>query len=208
MNFIEVLGVSAITHPDLSPIQRLENALTCFILLDLGKLVAYEQASRDGAKKASYWLPYQTHDNLQELNALVAITVLGLPGSLDWNPHRSTEIPLESFFGTLRSQFASSQMRCRDYLQAQAKSHFATMQKIKDGVQPHNPDACCPEAVSETDFVACSKRALGAALSLMACSCEQLGLALGILDAATSASATVLFVLMFLVGFLQKLKNT
>lgn len=191
MSFIEALGVTAVTHPDLTPVQRLENSLTCFLLLDLGRLLAHEKAQRDGVKKGSYWLPHQTHDNLQELNVLMAIATLGLPQNLDWNPHRSTELPLEIHFGTLRSHFASSQMRCRDYLQAQAKRHFATKQKIAEGCEPRNPDPCCPAPVSEDEFVACSKRASGAALSLMACSCAQLGFAS---DAATDGFCGFLWV--------------
>ena len=114
LNFICALGVGAVTHPRLTPSERLENSLTCFVLLDIGKMVAHEGAIRDGVKKVSRWLPWQTQDNLQELCALTAISTMGLPGNLAWSPSRSTEIALETFFGSLRSQFRSSQMRCRD----------------------------------------------------------------------------------------------
>lgn len=174
LNFICALAVGGIMHPRLTPSERLENSVTAFVLLDIGKMMAHEGAVRDGVRKVSRWLPYQTQDNLQELCALTAISTMGLPGNLAWSPSRSTEIALETFFGSLRSQFSSSQMRCRDYVHAGAKKMHQSMTKIKDGCEVHPHASSCPAPVTDEEFAVIAERALASAVQLMACSCEQL----------------------------------
>ena len=66
MNYIGALAVGSVTHPSLSPLERCENAVTAFVLLEIGKMIAHEDAVKENAKKASRWIPWQTHDNLCE----------------------------------------------------------------------------------------------------------------------------------------------
>eukprot|EP00435_Cladocopium_sp_Y103_P008877 s3687_g2.t1 len=126
--------------------------------------MAYDGATKDGVKKVSRWLPYQTH----ELCGLIAISVMGLPGHLAWVPSRSTEIALETFFGSFRSQFSSSQMRCRDYIHAGAKRMHQIMSGIKDGCEVRPHASSCPAPVTEDEFVTIANRALASAIRLMA----------------------------------------
>ena len=175
LNLVEALAVSAFMNPSLSVMQRLENCLTAYVCLDVGRMVAYKHADEQGFRRCTRWIAKQTHDNLQELTVLAAISLMGLPGDMVWNPWRNNELGLETFFGQLRGQFSSSQMRARDYLHASAKTQFQTLHKLKkNGCQLHAPDLPCPQAASEDDFKACAKKALGNALHLMACSSESL----------------------------------
>ena len=59
------LATTAVFHPKLTPLQRLENALTAFILLDLCELAAFERSQTTGEGKTRVWLAEITQ-NLQE----------------------------------------------------------------------------------------------------------------------------------------------
>ena len=68
LNFVEALAVGAAFHPSLQPIQRLENALTAYALLDLGRMLASETAAQEGCSVSSRWkrssavyVPNSTH---------------------------------------------------------------------------------------------------------------------------------------------------
>ena len=172
MNLVSAFATTSAFHPRLTPTERLENALCSFVCLDLGRLISSELCAARGLRKNDMWIPGQTHTNLQELCGMVAIAAMGLPGDMEWFPGRSSELPLEQWFGSLRSQFASSQMRARDYLHAGAKKMYQTMVKIKDGCAPFRSEIVCPKAVTEEEFVVCARQALQSAVRLMVCSTE------------------------------------
>ena len=183
LNFVEALAVGAAFHPSLQPIQRLENALTAYALLDLGRMLASETAAQEGCSVSSRWLSPQTNQHLQELCGLVAIAVMGLPGDAEFLPHRSSELPLEAFFGSLRAQFNSSQMSARDYCCASPKAMFQTMKRITSdhGCTFHTDqilDDAYLKPVSDAEFEACAACSLGAAVKLMACCSQSLGILL------------------------------
>ena len=175
MNVISALAVGSIFHDSLSPAERLENAISAYLCLDLGKIIADEKAEKAGLNRNSMWLSPQTHENMQSLCGLVSSQVMGLPGDLPWCPWRSSELPLEQWFGSLRCQYASSQMRARDYMHAATKCMYRSQRRFKDGCQAHPGLADCPQPVSEEEFTDCAKKALSSALKLMACSCESFG---------------------------------
>ena len=176
MNFIEVLAVGSVFDPTLTPCERCENAITAFCLLDLGRMLSRETEKEQGGRKSSCWLAAQTHNQLQELCGLSVIAACGLPGDQAYHPWRSSELPLEQFFGSLRNQFGSSQMRCRDYLHASAKRMYQSMRKNHDGCTQHDPEAPLQKAVSDGEFVAIAKSALQSAIHLTACCCKPLRL--------------------------------
>ena len=168
MNYTSCLATSAVTHPDLTLRFRLENALTAFLLLDLGELVASERAREMKVSKTRLWLPVQTQKNFQELCGAVAIQTTSVDSS--WLSWRSTEIPIETHFGELRRQFSTSQFRVRDFLHAQAKKGLVTKRKQLERTPqaPANVEPPC----SETEFVEIAEQALTSALRLMAVCAE------------------------------------
>ena len=175
LNLIGAMAIGSVFHPQLSPAQRVENAVCAFICLDLGRMVAAQASKRLGFRKGSNWLAPQTHECLQSLCGLVCIAAMGLPGDMPWCPQRATELGLEHHFGALRKQFNSSQMRCRDYLFASAKIMAQVQAKGKQGFLVHDDARSFPQPVSDAEFQQCAQRALPAALKLMACCSEPLG---------------------------------
>lgn len=177
MDFVCALGVGSVCHPGMTPIQRMENSLTCYLLLDMGRMLALESCTREGTKLASRWLAPQTHSHLQELNGFMAAALMDFPTDTEFLPHRKTELPLEAWFGSLRKQFPTSMMRTRDYCVAAAKQMFKSMKTItkNSGCTWHNqqaPDEVYFQPVSEESFVDCAARSMSSAVKLMAC-CSQ-----------------------------------
>lgn len=174
INLIGALAIGSSFHPQLSPEERVENALSAYICLDIGRLMANESSQRNGLRKGTNWLAPQTHECLQSLCALVCIAAMGLPGNMPWCPHRSSELPLEQFFGSLRKQFSSSQMRMRDYMYAATRCMFEAQNKAKNGCLLHDDGHAFAQPVCEEAFARCAERALTSATKLMACSSEPL----------------------------------
>ncbi|CAE7660477.1 unnamed protein product [Symbiodinium sp. CCMP2592] len=160
-------GALLLNH-ELSAAQRLENAMTSFILLDLGDMLAREMCVQRNLPKGSLWLHKTTQGNLQQLAGLVSIACCTLVPGTAWLPWRSTELHLEQFFGYLRSQYSSSQMSMRDYLYASSRQMQQTSMRLKHN--PPQPVAYKAEAsVSAEEYAACARRALDAALLLTEC---------------------------------------
>ena len=175
LNYTVTLVHAAVWNPALSPAVRVENALTCFILLDLAELVAKDTSSRLKVSKTRVWLAKKTQTHLQELCGCIVIqfTTLDQP----WLPWRASELVLEQYFGFVRGQFQTSQFRTRDYIHASAKKAWQCKSRLKS-----NPPALTPDfppeawkAVSDTEFALCAERALSSALRLMAVCSEHLG---------------------------------
>ena len=85
---------------------------------------------------------------------------------------------MATWFGGLRGQFSSAQMRTRDYAQASARKQLQTLKKIEsEGIHTHDAGnyEVYPNAVTEEEFASCADRALVSAVKLAACSCEFLG---------------------------------
>ena len=170
INLISTLVTTATFHPGLSVSERLENSLTAYVLLDLAELEAVQTARERGMSKNQLWLPRQTHSNLQHQCGFIAIACASLPEDTPWFPWRSSELPLEQWFGYLRGQYSSSQMRARDFLHASArKMHQTYMRFTTARHKMGTPIACSPcVAASDAEFADCADRALKSALKLMA----------------------------------------
>ena len=73
-----------------------------------------------------------TLHNLQQLRGCIAISATS--ESSVQLMHRCTELPLEQWFGFLRTQYTSSQITVRDYLHAASKKMYQFSQRLsKDG---------------------------------------------------------------------------
>lgn len=180
VNLTEAMCLAAVMNPNLNLEQRLENALTGFVLLDLCELVAEQRSKDHGVSKDRFWIARQTQRNLQELCACCAIQVTSVNGP--YAPWSSTELKLEQYFGHLRGQFANSQFRTRDYLHASAKKSYQTLLKMQhqSPTLQENLPKRVEKPLSDETFIACSERALNSALRLMAACSEFLGLGLTI----------------------------
>ena len=175
LNYSVTLGHSAVWHPDLSPIVRVENALTCFVLLDLAELLAKETAQRLHVAKRKVWIPHQTMTHLQELCGCIVIQSTTLDQEV--LPWRSSELTLEQYFGYCRGQFQSSQFRTRDYLQASVQKAYQTLHRMKNEPPAFTPDLPTSfQPVTDKEFCLCADRAVSAAARLMSSCCECLGL--------------------------------
>jgi len=77
VNLREAMCLAAVMNPNLNLEQRLENALTGFVLLDLCALVAEQRSKDHGVSKDLFWIAKQTQRNLQELCACCALQSMG-----------------------------------------------------------------------------------------------------------------------------------
>ena len=101
-NLVTGLATCSVFHRKLSPIQRVENCLTSFVLLDLCELAAVERGRLQKIPKCRLWIAARTQQNLQELCGAIVIAACSLrPGEI-WAPWRSTELPIEQHFGHIR----------------------------------------------------------------------------------------------------------
>ena len=167
MNLTSCLAVSAVFHPGLSTRQRLENCLTSFVLLDLGAMEADKACGELGLQKGSCWLHRVTQTNVQQLVGMITVACASVGPDSPWYPWRSSELPLEQWFGYLRGQFPSSQMTIRDFLYAAGRKMQQTSCRLSKQ-PPQRIRSNTTEAISDAEFAMCAKRALQAALDLMA----------------------------------------
>ena len=106
-------------HRQMSTAQRCENALsTSHVLIDMFKLLSLEHEDSFGLARGSSFLPAITAKTMQEMAAFMVIMCMSLPKGFSLRPWASTELPIEQYFGLLRSQFSSSQLSVRDFLYA------------------------------------------------------------------------------------------
>ena len=66
-NCVLALVISSLLHRSMPPHIRVENALTAFIILDLGKMWADAKATKKGLRRGAFWLAAATMQNLQDL---------------------------------------------------------------------------------------------------------------------------------------------
>ena len=84
-----------------------------------------------------------------------------------------TELPLEQWFGLVRSQYASSQVSVRDFIWSSVKTSTCFAEKLKKAttehifapVQPKEGDPPLP--LSDSDYRAIAERAFRASIHLM-----------------------------------------
>lgn len=147
---------------------RAENALTGHLLLDLFRLCADRRCLARGLPKGSLWLAGQTHKNIQSsaLGLLALLVSKDTEGDYWKSGHaRLCELPIEEWFGRLRSRSATSQLSCRAYWRSSAKE---MLKHIKGGQKIPESDRSEMAAISEDEFYDISKRSLHSAIKLVA----------------------------------------
>ena len=149
---------------------RCENALTGYVLLDIWRLVADRICTSRKLGRGSLWMAPQTHKNLQccALGIVAVALNFDFPGDCWKSGHwRMTELPIEEWFGRLRSRSSTSQLSARAFWRSAAKE---MLRYVKEGkVQPSSRSGgSSPKAVSPEEFFDMSKRALDSAIKLVA----------------------------------------
>ena len=66
-NCAMALVISSLLHRTMPPPIRVENALTAFLILDMGKMWADSKATKNGLRRGTFWIAAQTQQNLQDL---------------------------------------------------------------------------------------------------------------------------------------------
>ena len=153
-------------HTSMSVLDRLENALCGYVLLDLFKLLSGKECRRRSLPTNSLWMAVQTHRNLQYVvmgfvSALMGKDVVGNP--FRNSHHRWTELPIEMWFGRLRQRATSAAFNAKQYW-----SHAAAemMRTKKLGVGESDSTILRPP--TDEEFNTASKRALKSAIRLAA----------------------------------------
>ena len=110
-------------HGSMSLSQRVENALSGFLLWDLWSLVGRQREIEQKVGRGRMQIAPVTRKNLQSIALTTSLICAGKPEAWDVfrQPHGLNEIHIERFFGQLRGQCASSEMSARAYRNAGAR---------------------------------------------------------------------------------------
>ncbi|CAK9003093.1 ZnF_CDGSH domain-containing protein [Durusdinium trenchii] len=165
-NLVVGLVVGAALHTHISLAERAEWALTGFCCLDLFKMLASERCEDMGLPKGSCYMAGQTVASLQ--NSALSTALICFSKEDGWNPWRygfarASELPIEHWFSYLRGQSKNSQLTARSFWYASARQlmrNGKALNKVKTPTSYKEP------ALAEEEFIACSDRALKAALAL------------------------------------------
>ena len=168
MNLIISLVQSAVQHENMTVLQRLENAMACHFILDLAKIVSLYHEDQFALPRGSAFLPNITVRNIQDLCGFVAVAAKTLPSGFAWRPWRMTEMPLETYFGLLRSQYQSAQMSVRDFLVASGVVSKQYQHNLRGATEKdlHGPSEG-EDAMTDTDFRGAAERAKTSGLKFM-----------------------------------------
>ena len=177
MNLLGALVQSSVMHRRLTRIERVENAFTAHVLLDLGQMLAFQREEQFKLRRQSCFLASATKTHLQELCAGIVIACKECQDVI-FKPWHWSEMPVEQWFGLIRSQFRSSQVSVRDYLLASVRTCEQFMDAQMKLMKFNEDQAHCPESntdaastsdprLSDQDLAHCADRAFAAAIDLM-----------------------------------------
>lgn len=159
------------THKTMSVANRVHNALTGYVLLDVFKHLADLKCRRDGYPKGALFLAAETMKNLQFVAMGVVSVCLTKPASGDpWirGHQRLTELAVEEHFGSLRVQQTSAQLTARTYWRASAR----TMIRAHKNAKPLEAPTDEVKPLPSRELMPVSKRAFQAAMQLAAYCCN------------------------------------
>ena len=144
--------IAPLLHKSLSMALRCETALTGFITMDLFSMLAGIKCYRNKLPKGSQFMASQTQHNLQAC-ALAAI-VITLTKGQELDPWRRgfarlSELAIEQHFGHLRGQSQNSQLTCRGYWQASARSAM----KAAKNLDKENPLPGTESPLTDEEFL-------------------------------------------------------
>ena len=150
-------------------IDRVENCLTGIVLLDLFRILAEKETSKRHLPKGVLWMANQTHTNLQATaKGLVLVALSKSPeGNLFRHGHgRLSELPIEEWFGRIRSRSSTAQLSCRTYWKSAAKEMIRQMHNTNR--RKGESDREKMEPIGPSEFRKASERAFKAACQLAA----------------------------------------
>ena len=151
-------------HKSMAVRDRVENALTGYVLLDLFRLLSSKECRLRGLPAGSLWLAAQTHKNMQVvvmgfIQALLSKDPVGDP--FQNSHHRWTELPIEMWFGRLRQRAPGCQFNSKQYW---SQSAAEMMRQLRLGVGPSDSSILAPP--TDKEFKDASVRALKSAVEL------------------------------------------
>ena len=156
-----------VTHQTMKMEDRVLNAMSGFVALDLFRLVADSQCAKAGLPKGSFFLAAEIARNLQHcvlglLQVCVSKSAHGCPFRHGYG--RLSEISIEQWFGRLRTQSTSAELSTRSFWNAAARDMLKCRYKNKDQTSP--PEDLL-EPISAAEFYQASEKAFKAALRLV-----------------------------------------
>lgn len=155
-------------HGTMSLEDRAENCMAGIVLLEVFQMLAAEETKRRGLPRGSLWLAPETTRNL--IHSAYGILVLSVSKPDQGNPfkhgeHRVTELPVERFFGRLRSQSPNAELSARSYWIASARDMLKSKRSLKAKKSCIQPLGTMPK-LTPSEFYALSERAYRSALKL------------------------------------------
>ena len=145
--------ISPILHRNLTLMTRCEIGLCGFLALDMFGVVASETCKKLQAPTGSCWMASQTQYNLQ--GAALAAVAIACTKPAKWHPWKTgrarlSELGVEEWFSFLRSQSANSQLSCRGYWQAAARTSMKHGKELNHLKPPNFADE---PALTEEEFL-------------------------------------------------------
>ena len=125
--------MAPLLHKRLPLAARCEIALSGYLALDLFKLKADQKCEQLYAPTGSTYMAPQTQHNLQGVALMTA--VICCTKEATWSPwtygqSRLSELSVEEWFSHLRKQSPNSQLSCRAYWKAGARTQLSHGQKL------------------------------------------------------------------------------
>ena len=122
MSILQGMANAALMHRRMSTTDRLENAITAFVCLDIFHMLSTRLADAHQVPNDTLFFAHTTLQNLLELCGSIVI----ICGTIDKDScilmHRLTELGIEVWFGGARGQMPSAQLSVRDYFTCQARA--------------------------------------------------------------------------------------
>ena len=164
-------------HLNMSLDDRVVNALTGYLLLDMWQFLSNRECTRRRLPRGSLFMHPETVRNLQQTAlGLLAVCLSKNREGSPWEHGRTRlcELPVEQWFAKIRSQSSTAQHSCRSYWTAACREMLRGNATRK--VEP--PTTTILEPLDPHDFFLASEKAFKSALRLVAwsmdCACSSL----------------------------------
>ena len=122
MSILQGMANAALMHRRMSTTDRLENAITAFVCLDIFHMLSTRLADAHQVPHDTLFFAHTTLQHLLELCGSIVI----ICGTIEKDSciliHRLTELGIEVWFGGARGQMPSAQLSVRDYMTCQARA--------------------------------------------------------------------------------------
>ena len=149
---------------------RAENCMAGIVLLEVFQMLAQAETDRRGLPRGSLYLAPETVRNL--IHSAFGVLALSVSKPEQGNPfkhgeQRITELPIERWFGRLRSQSQNAELSARSYWIASARDMMKTKRSKKAQLSSQEPLDKLP-ALTPNEFYSASDRAYRSAMKLAA----------------------------------------